>query len=156
MKRYTYITFLILALITNSLGAENRNSNDNARKQLWEDMKAKRAAYYSERIGLTADEAQVFWPVYNELQNKKDKLHRAMSDQFRNAKKDINGRKVFDFTKATDDMINLRLQDATLDKTYHAKFKRILSPEKLFRYYDAERNWANHLLKNIEKRGDRK
>jgi len=43
-----------------------------------------------------------------------------------------------------------------LDKIYHERFKKILSPEKLFRYYVAERDWANKLLKDLEKRGDKK
>ena len=152
MKRYTL--FLILSLITAGLHAQD--NKDNARQQRWEEMKAKRAAFYTERICLTADEAQVFWPLYNELQEKKGKLHRCMSEQFRNAKKDANGQKIIDFAKASDDMINLRVQETTLEKSYHERFKKILSPEKLFKYYGAEREWANKLLKDIEKRGDRK
>jgi len=153
MKRYTLL--LILSLTLTGLYAQNQ-SNHDARKQRWEEMKAKRAAYYTERIGLTAEEAQLFWPVYNELQGKKEKLHRSMTAQFRNAKRDANGQKIINYTKATDDMINLRVQETTLEKAYHARFKKILSPEKLFKYYGAEREWANKLLKDIEKRGDRK
>lgn len=152
MKRYTLL--LILSIFLTNLYAQDPH-NDDARKQRWEEMKAKRAAYYTERIGLTAEEAQLFWPIYNELQEKKGKLHRSMSAQFRNAKKDANGQKIIDFSKATDDMINLRVQETALEKSYHEKFKRILSPEKLFKYYGAERDWANKLLKDIEKRGDR-
>lgn len=151
MKRY--LTLFTLLLILTHLSAENQQNDDAARKQRWEDMKAKRAAFYTERICLTTDEAEVFWPIYNELQEKKHKLHRSMNDQFRTAKKDANGKKIIDWAKASDDMINLRLQEATLDKTYHAKFKKIISPEKLFKYYAAERDWANILLKELEKRG---
>jgi len=153
MKRYTLL--LVLCLTLTGLYAQPPCNND-ARRQRWEEMKAKRAAFYTERIGLTAEEAQLFWPVYNELQAKKEKLHQSMTAQFRNAKRDANGRKIINYSKATDDMINLRVQETTLEKIYHAKFKRILSPEKLFRYYGAEREWANKLLKDIEKRGDRK
>jgi hypothetical protein len=49
----------------------------------------------------------------------------------------------------------MKVQEATLDKSYHLRFKRILSPEKLFRYYNTEREWAGQLLKDIEKRGRR-
>jgi hypothetical protein len=68
----------------------------------------------------------------------------------------IRDRKIINYSKACDDMINLRVQETVLDKSYHEKFKKILGPEKLFKYYMAEREWANKLLKDIEKRGDRK
>jgi hypothetical protein len=131
-------------------------NNDAGRQQRWEEMKAKRAAYYTEKIGLTPEEAQLFWPVFNELQEKKWKLHMQMSAQFRNGKKDDQGRPIFDFAKVNDELIRIKVQEASLDRVYHEKFKKILCPEKLFRYYGAERDWANKLLKDIEKRGDKK
>jgi len=154
MKKIT--TLFILMLIMTGLSAQSQKmSKEDSRKQRWEEMKTKRAAFYSERIGLTPEEAQAFWPVYNELQDKKTKLHRTMTEQFRNAKKDASGRKIIDYAKACDDMINLRVQETTLEKVYHQRFKKILTPEKLFKYYGAEREWANKLLQDLEKRGKR-
>jgi hypothetical protein len=150
MKRYTLL--LLLSVFVTGLFAQNGN---DTKKQRWEDMKAKRAAYYTEKIGLTAEEAQAFWPVYNELQAKKGKLHYQMSAPFRDGKENEKGERVIDYKKACDNMISLRVQEANLERCYHERFKQILSPEKLFRYYDAERDWANKLLKDIEKRGDR-
>lgn len=155
MKR---LTFLIVALVlTTGLFAQDQaKSQDEVRKQRWEDMKAKRAAYYTEKICLTSNEAQLFWPVFNELQEKKWKLHQQMSAKFYNVKKDEHGRPIFDYAKINDELIRNKVQEANLEKIYHERFKKILSPEKLFRYYGAERDWANKLLKDIEKRGDKK
>jgi hypothetical protein len=150
MKRY--IILLLFGFLITSIYAQNTKS-ENSHKQRWEEMRAKRAVFYTEHIGFTANEARKFWPVYNELQEKKERLHRRCFDQFRRAKKDSNGKRVIDFTKVTNDMINMKVQEATLDKYYHTKFKKILSPEKLFKYYNAEREWAGQLLKEIEKRG---
>lgn len=130
-------------------------AQEDARKQRWEDMKAKRAAYYTEKICLTPEEAQLFWPVFNELQEKKWKLHLQMNAQFRNTKKDAQGKPIFDFAKVNDELIRIKVAEANLDKVYYEKFKKILNPEKLFRYYGAERDWANKLLKDIEKRGNK-
>lgn len=149
MKR---IAFLLFACIL-TLGVHAQDND--ARMQRWEDMKAKRAAYYTEKICLTPQEAQQFWPVFNELQEKKWKLHMQMSAQFRNGKKDTDGRPIFDFAKINDELIRIKVQEANLDKVYHERFKKILNPEKLFRYYGAERDWANKLLKDIEKRGNK-
>jgi len=155
MKRLTILLFS--TLLTFGLYAQdNSNNQDDAKKQRWEEMKAKRAAYYTEKIGLTSQEAQLFWPVFNELQDKKWKLHYQMSAQFRNGKKDDQGKQIYDFAKINDELIRIKVQEANLDKVYHEKFKNILNPEKLFKYYGAERDWANKLLKDLEKRGDKK
>jgi hypothetical protein len=150
MKRYSLL--ILFSVLTVGIFAQNQNKEE-AKKQRWEEMKAKRAAYYTEKIGLTAEEAQLFWPIYNELQDKKGKVHRQMTAPFREAKKDDKGHKILDYTKVCDNMMCLRVQEANLDKSYHEKFKKVLSPEKLFRYYEAEREWAGKLLKDIEKRG---
>jgi hypothetical protein len=155
MKKF--VLFFILSAVTSGLMAQDQAvSTNDLRKQRWEEMKAKRAAYYTEVIGLTAEEAQLFWPVFNELQEKKGILHRQMFAPFKNAKKDAHGKRIIDFAKANDGLINMKLQEAKLDKIYHERFKKILCPEKLFKFYDAERDWANKLLKDIEKRGDKK
>lgn len=155
MKRLAFLVFT--CVLTFGLYAQDKSNNqDELRKQRWEDMKAKRAAYYTEQIELTSQEAQLFWPVFNELQDKKWKLDLQMSAQFRNGKKDDQGRPILDFAKVNDELIRIKVQKANLDKIYHERFKKILSPEKLFHYYGAERDWANKLLKDLEKRGDKK
>lgn len=155
MKRLAFLVFT--CVLTFGLYAQDKSNNqDELRKQRWEDMKAKRAAYYTEQIELTSQEAQLFWPVFNELQDKKWKLDLQMSAQFRNGKKDDLGRPILDFAKVNDELIRIKVQKANLDKIYHERFKKILSPEKLFHYYGAERDWANKLLKDLEKRGDKK
>jgi hypothetical protein len=152
MKKY--ILLIIFGFFVTGLFSQNTKSQ-NSHQQRWEEMRAKRAVFYAEQIGFTTEEAQRFWPVFNELQGKKDALHKKSFAQFRNAKRDNKGNRIIDYSKVTDEIINMKVQEAVLDKSYHLRFKRILSPEKLFRYYNAERKWAGQLLKDIEKRGGR-
>jgi hypothetical protein len=149
MKKY--ILFLMFGLFAINLFAQN--TNQDSYKQRWGEMVAKQTAFYTEHIGLTVEEAQKFWPVYYELQRKKNAIHKKNFTQFQNVKKDINGYQIFNYTKITDDLINMKVQEVALDKVYHEKFKRILSPEKLFKYYNTEREWAGQLLRDIERRG---
>jgi hypothetical protein len=128
-------------------------SKEEQKKQLWEEMKAKRAAFFTQRIGLTSTEAQAFWPVYYELQGKKGELHNKMMEQFKNLATTKDGKTVFDFAQANENLIGQKFQEARLEKIYFERFKTILPPEKVFKYYAAEREWANQLLKDIENRG---
>lgn len=142
-------TLLLFACLTISLTAQNQDE----RQRRFEEMKSKRAAFFTERIGLTPEEAEQFWPVYNSLQEEKGKLNNRMRQFFKNSKRNEKGEKIFDYDKITDEMIRIKVQEANLEKAYHVKFKKILGPEKLFRYYHTEREWGGELLKQIQRGG---
>lgn len=153
MKRLTYL--MIMVFCAGTLFAQSNKSNDERQKR-WEDMKVKRAAFFTDHIGFTEEEAQNFWPVYNQLQEAKGKLNIKMRNYHHDAKRDDKGEKVFNYEDITNEMINIKVQEANLDKAYHQKFKHILPPEKLFKFYQAERDWGGELLKEIGKRGEKK
>lgn len=153
MKQLTNI--LLTVFLLSSISAWGQQSNNAERQKRWDEMIAKRNAYFTERIGFTPSEAQAFWPVYNELQMKKGQLHSKMRTFHRNAKTNEKGERIPDFEKITDEMVHIKVQEATLEKEYHLRFKTILSPEKIFKLYQAERDWAGELLKDLQERGGR-
>ena len=115
-------------------------------------MKVKRAAFFTERIGMTSEEAQQFWPIYNELQDKKGALNEKIHKIYHNAQKDEKGERILDYEKLNDETISIKVQEANLDKIYYQKFKTVLPAEKIYRFYRAEREWVGELLKQIRKR----
>jgi len=156
MKRGSVL--MILAFLAITIQAQGPNDgqwrfNDQGDRQ-WkiEDMTAKRAAFFTERIGLTTREAERFWPVYNSLQSEKTKLDIMRRKLFQSTKVNNNGVKVPDFEKISDEMINIRVKEANLEKLYHEKFKKILSPEKMMKYYQVEIDWGKELLKQFQRR----
>jgi hypothetical protein len=151
------VSVLLLCLMSLSFPIQGfAQSKDDQLKQFWDDMKAKRAAFFTQKIGLTPAEAQAFWPVYDEYQSKKGELHNQMMAQFKSyGTKKPDGKFEYDYAKANENFIIQKFQEARLEKIYFEKFKTILCPEKVFRYYQAERDWANKLLKDIENRGSR-
>ncbi len=40
----------------------------------WEKIKSLKVAFITEKLSLTSKEAQSFWPVYNEFEEKRDAL----------------------------------------------------------------------------------
>jgi hypothetical protein len=149
MKRLT--TLFLLFFIVTGIFAENQDD----RQKRWEEVKLKRAAFFTERIGLTPQEAEKFWPLYNQLDESKRKLNdQRMHILYQNFQKKDKDKKAVDYSTLTDQMISIKVKEANLDKVYHEKFKKILSPEKVFKYYMAERDWGGELLKLIQKRGD--
>jgi hypothetical protein len=140
------VLLALFSLLTLGFNAQGQAKNDDVRKQWWEDFKAKRAAFLTEKIGLTPDEAQKFWPLYNAYDEKKGQLLFQMRGQLYRPKKDAQ-----DYAKANLDYINLKIQDAHLEKLYYEKFKTFLGPEKLNRYYRALEDLARGLMNDLKK-----
>ena len=55
------------------LGAVDAFANNEAKEDWKEKIQSEKIAFLTLEIGLTPQEAQVFWPVYNEINEEKDK-----------------------------------------------------------------------------------
>ena len=123
---------LPIVLLTLSCGVSaQKNQNREARM---EEMKTQRIAYIIQQAGLTPEETEKFLPLYNEYKQKSFELGRQRLKALRTTTPASDA----EFEKAVNDYIHSRQKDADLAKEYNAKFRSILSPEKLFKLYVAE------------------
>ncbi len=125
-----------------------RAPNQEDRQQLWEEMRLKRIAYYTDKIGLTAEEAQLFWPIVNDIQDKSFALNQEMMRLMRVSRQGKENQNI-DYEKINARMAEIRQQRADLEKERYVKLKVILSPEKLFKYYLAEEGFSRELLRSF-------
>ena len=74
MKKY--ILYSLFAFAATSLFAQPAHGPEGMREKK-EKMNAMRAAYITTELNLRTEDAQLFWPVYNELDNKIEALRMA-------------------------------------------------------------------------------
>ena len=108
-----------------------------------EKINAARAAYITERLSLTPDEAEKFWPLYHEYVQKRQGLRQ----QYRVAKK--NGESE---TMLLDLDLKIKQQELDLEKEYSARFVKIIPAQKLIILRQAELDFKKLLLRQIEQR----
>jgi len=137
------LLFTIVFLSTGSLFAQRPNVKD-----LENEIRTKKIEFVKQKLNLTEEEEKAFWPIYTEFEQKKWDLSQ-QKEQLRQSRKE--GHNV-DFSKVNDMLINGDLFKAQLAKTYHEKFKKVLPPEKLFKYYCSEREFKEKVLGEIKKR----
>ena len=119
-----------------------------------ERVQVERIAYLTEKIGLTPEEAQQFWPIYNEMDNKRTALfeERAMIMQrFTNNSDNLNERQI---TEQLNRLVAIQQQETALPAEYDVKFRKVLSSRKVMNLYVAEMGFRNYLLQNIRYRVD--
>jgi hypothetical protein len=141
MKR-GFIVLMILAGITMSEAL--------AQNQGREKLDAYRIAFFTRRLNLTPQEAEKFWAVYNEFQNKRNSIQTERMQLNRNVNQNELNMSEKDMTEAGDKLISLQVQEADLAMQYHKKFKEILSPAKVIRLYQAENLYRIQLLNELK------
>lgn len=110
-------------------------------------FRAKQQAFLTEKAELTKEEAAKFFPLYFELQDRKQKLND-------NAWKLLRGGKDKNITeKQYGEILNgvaeSRVASSELEQTYLRKFQKILSNKKIYLIQRAEMRFHRELLKGM-------
>jgi len=112
--------------------------------EYWNQQKA----FFTERAGLTEDEANAFFPIYNELQQKKRELNR----ETRRIMRQEGGAATSEeqSLKAIDAIAETNIKIAELEKEYLQKFKKVLPASKILKIQNAEEQFNSQILKDIQ------
>jgi hypothetical protein len=143
MKRKTVVLIFILILSVPRIHAQNPNQ---------ERLDAYKIAFFTKRLNLTAREAEVFWPVYNEFQAKKNQIQQERVQLNRKFNQKAATMSDEQLTAAGDKLIELEVLEAELSVAFHQQLKGVLPPVKILRLYQAENQYRQQLLIELQKR----
>ena len=112
--------------------------------EYWNQQKA----FFIEKAGLTEDEAAAFFPLYNDLQQKKRELNR----EIRRTMRQEGGVEISEeqSLKAIDAQAETNIKIAELEKEYLQKFKQVLPASKILKVQNAEEQFNSQILKDIQ------
>ena len=116
-----------------------------------EEIESYRIAFLTQKLSLTPEEAQRFWPVFNQFtaEMKAVKANRVSN---RDMKNDIQNQSDKDVEKMVDGEIATRQQELDVVKKYHTQFKQVLPIKKVAILYRAENEFKKELLEKIRER----
>lgn len=114
-----------------------------------EEMLAGKWRYIVEKAQLTPEEQQKVEPVYREYEQSSWKLQKDYFSERR--KQDISNFTEDDFRAANAALVRKDEKEARLLADYRKKLEHLLSPKKLFFYYDAERKFRRDLMRGMPK-----
>lgn len=153
MNKIFFVTFVaLLILLPVSVSAQDKGQRNHFDREAFQ---ARRNAFITAEVGLTSEEAALFIPLNDELKRKKFDLgraHRRFINEMRKKKNPTDA----EYTRAVDGSLDLAIKEAELEKEYAEKFKRILSPEKLFKYQVAEFKFAREYMMGPHPAPDKK
>ncbi len=153
MKTINFVTqkmlFSVIMLFAFATAIAQGPEMERKSQQRKERIKTYKIAFITEKVNLTSEEAEKFWPVYNEHQSQMEKLQekRFISEPPR--PKDIADLTDTEAEAITDEMLKNELQIYNLKKEFRNELKPILSAKKILRLFNAEREFRIELMKRL-------
>ncbi len=147
LNKIFFITFAALMIISPlSLAAQERGGQRGRGHFDREKFLVKRSAFITAELKLTPEEAAEFIPLAEELQQKKFEAGQACRKLQRDIHTKTNPTDA-EYTEAINECLHVGTKEAQLEKEYYEKFKKILSPGKLYKYKNAEIKFAREFMK---------
>ena len=141
MNKSNFILIITAFFLNNGLKGQNPNL---------EKFNSFKIGFFTKKMNLSAEEAEKFWPLYNEYQQQRNQLQRDKILLARDFNQ--NGSVLTDkqLTEMGDQYIKDISDETVLAISFHKKIKVILSPAKVIRYYQAENQYKIQLLKELQ------
>ncbi len=149
MKKIKTLPLLIAAILISTIAFGQKHPQQGKRPTK-EKIKALKIAHITSKLDLSSEEAQKFWPIYNEFEAKMDAL-RAEKRALRKKGKKAEPTELSDaeLEKIVDNHLEIEQKELDVKKVYHTKFKAILPIQKVAKLYKSEHSFKKELLKKM-------
>ena len=129
------------------------HKNEEQRKKEFERIQSEKIAFITQELDLSPEEAQVFWPVYNQCGKEAREAHKKMMDIF-NEFRGQKGDELSDaeLEKKLDAYIQANKAANQVMADWYPKFKKVLPIHKVAKLYQAEEAFQMRMINNLKKR----
>lgn len=156
--------FLSLQTTGHTAWAKDLCSDENVQnhctstdKDRWEEIESAKIAFFTTYIGITPEEAQTFWPIYNNYSKESRELHKATMMSLK-AIKDLSEKGKFsdvEMKKLIKEYLDNFEKEGEHNKLYIEEFYKILPVGKVAKIFLAEEEFRIKMIKMWRKNEDK-
>lgn len=115
----------------------------------FEKYKAMKVSFMTEKLELTPQEAQQFWPLYNEFEQKRFELHHNRRELEERVKENYNKYTEDEFQKISYEMVGQFRKEYELMKEYNEKFLKVLPAKKVVMISPGENDFRFKMIREF-------
>lgn len=152
MKKLLTIA-ISLAIVLPAL-AQGGHPQHRGNRGDWEKrIQSEKIAFFISELDLTPEEAQVFWPLYNQYWKDCMEAHKNTMSYLR-LMSGKGGEKPTEtkMTEYTDSYVNALAEEGKVLEKYYPEFKKVLPIEKVGRIFIAEDKFRMKMIHGIKER----
>ena len=113
-------------------------------------IESMKIAFLTNKLNLTAKEAQLFWPLYNEYNQKMEVLRKAKKSEYDEIKSKNGTPSDKEIAAYMEEVFLTKQKELDLQKEYYYKYIKILPMKKVAQLYQAENQFKKELLRIIK------
>ena len=115
-------------------------------------IKTLKVAFITERVGLTSEEAQQFWPIYNEHENTLEEIRRK-----ERAELEVNIARAQDLSntdseRLLDRLLELQFEKQKVDQEFLSRLRTVIHAKKVLLLVKAEEDFKRQMIQEFRKR----
>lgn len=154
MKRIFNFLMITLFVVSFGYAQEEPLPEPMDKGRMIERMESRRIAFLSNELDLTIEEAEQFWPVYNEYSKKRMELRKSLMLSKRDMRrKDLSEE---ESQKEVEAQLRIQEEELKMKKEYYEKFGSLVSAKKLARLEPAEHQFNQEVVRQLkDRRGNR-
>lgn len=112
-------------------------------------LQQQKMAFFNEKLELTEAEKAKFWPVYNDYQNRRDKITRDRNTLMQYYEANRANMTDKEAAEMIGRYINFQKEETILLESYTNKFREILPAKKVVQIFLVELDFKKWLLENL-------
>lgn len=141
MRRFIIVILIMPLIPFMRIAAQNPNL---------EKLNDYKIAFFTRRMSFSSSEAEKFWPVYNQYQDKKNKILVERNSIIKDYNKNGNSLSDKQLTELGDKLVSTIAEESSLAVTFHQQLKKILTPAKVIKFYQVENQYKIQLLNELQ------
>ena len=111
-----------------------------------------RVAYLTKHLELTTEEAEKFWPVYNEFTDKLRESKKTKMKLAKELKENVDNLKDSEIKTKTDAILSEEQKEVDLKREYNPKIAAVIGYKRTVKLVSLEREFRQELRKELQKR----
>jgi hypothetical protein len=144
--------FLIASLLISTLSFAQEGDRTTRRQK----VQQLKIAFFTKELDLSTEEAEKFWPVYNEMAKEIKSKKRDRKVLSKELKEGFDSLSDADFKKKTTEILDLEIEEAELKKEYINKIAGIIGYKKATKLLSLEAKFKRELLNKLSEQKDKR
>ena len=145
MKKLYYIFIFCLLLSSFSADAQRQRPNPG-------EIEAQKTAFITNALDLSSDQAQKFWPIYNQSEKAMENIRRQQREALRQVRLGGGSISDDDAYALIENLMNWEQEMLNERKKLVANLKGVVSPQQILRLKRAEEEFKRRLLQAMQNR----
>lgn len=148
MKRtLIYAIFIAIAAFSSAtLYAQPNANQDNWKKK----MMSERVAFFTVELDLTPEEAQAFWPVYNQIDKERDEANEEVFKTYIELEQAIKAKKPEkEISELLDQHIDAVERQGEINSKADQKYRKVLPVAKVAKLYISEEEFRRQYIRRL-------